>query len=78
MQKILIDPYQFEKIKKFIKHEFCGKIMTEFVALRAKTYSYLDYDGEEEKKPKEQKNVLLKKRLNLTIIKCVCLIIILS
>ena len=60
-----------------MKDELCGRIMTEFVALRAKTYSYLDYDGKEEKKAKGTKNVLLKERLNLTIIKWVCLIIIL-
>ena len=41
-----------------MKDELCGKIITDFVALRAKTYSYLDYDGKEEKRPKKQRSVL--------------------
>ena len=35
--------------------ELGGKIMTKFVVLRAKTYSYLIDDGCEDKKAKEQK-----------------------
>ena len=58
-----------------MKDELCRKVTTHFWALRARTYSYLDYDGEEEKL-KEQRSVSLKKRLNLMIIALVCLIII--
>ena len=50
-----------------MKDEFGGKIMTKFVGLRAKTYSYLIDDGSEDKKGKGTKN----KTLNLNIIKIV-------
>ena len=46
-----------------MKDELCGKIMTEFVALRAKTYLYLDYDGKEEKKAKGTKKCVIKKKI---------------
>ena len=58
---MLIFPIPIGKYKKVLgimKDELCGKIMAEFVALRSKTYSYLDYDGKEEKRPKEQRSVL--------------------
>ena len=35
--------------------------MTHFCALRAKTYSYLDYDGKEEKKANGTKKCVIKK-----------------
>ena len=46
-----------------IKDELGRKIMTIFVGLRAKTYSYLIDDGSEDKKNKAIK----KKQLNLRI-----------
>ena len=42
-----------------MKDEFGGKIMTKFVALRAKTYSYLIDDGSENKKAKDKKKSML-------------------
>ena len=40
-----------------MKDELGGKIMTEFVALRPKTYSYLVGDGNSDKKAKGTKTV---------------------
>ena len=51
-----------------MKEELGGKIMIEFVALRPKTYSYLTDDCKEEKKQKEQRNVLQNEDLNLMMI----------
>ena len=44
-----------KKVIGLIKDELGGKIITEFVTLRPKTYSYLTDDGKEDK-PKEQRN----------------------
>ena len=65
-----------KKVLGMMKDELCGRVMTHFFALRAKTYSYLDYDGKEEKKAKGTKKCVIKKILNLMIIGLVCLIII--
>ena len=51
-----------KKVLGMMKNELCGKVMTHFYALRAKTYSYLDYDGKNEKKAKETKKCVIKKR----------------
>ena len=54
-----------------MKDELGGKIMIEFVGLRAKTYSYLTDDGSEDKKAKRTKSVSSKENLDLKIIKTV-------
>ena len=46
-----------------MKDELGGTIMTEFVALRPKTYSYLTDDCEEDKKAKGTKTCVIKRRL---------------
>ena len=51
------------KIKKVIglmKDGLGGKIMTEFVGLRVKTYIYLIDDGSEDKKSKGTKKCVIK------------------
>ena len=58
-----------KKVIGLMKDELGGKIMTEFVALRPKTYSYLMDDDSEAKKAKGTKNCIIKKYLNLMIIK---------
>ena len=45
-----------KKVIGLMKDELAGKIMTEFVALRPKTNSYLTEDGKSNKKLKEQRN----------------------
>ena len=40
-----------------------GKIITEFVALRPKAYSYLDDDGNDHKKAKGTKKCVIKQEL---------------
>ena len=49
-----------------MKDELGGKIMTEFVALRPKTYSYLTDDYEEDKKAKGTKKCVIKRRVKFS------------
>ena len=61
---IVIDHYlQGKKMIGLMKDELGGKIMTEFVALRPKTYSYLTDDFKEDKKTKGTKKCVIKQRL---------------
>ena len=52
-----------EKVIGLMKDELLGKIMTEFVALRPKLYSYKKLDGSEDKKCKGIKKCVVKKIL---------------
>ena len=45
-----------------MKDELGGEIMKKFVGLRAKTYSYLNHDGSENKKGKRHKKLCHKKK----------------
>ena len=59
-------PLPTEKNKKIIglmKDEIGGKIITEFVTLRPKTYSFLTDDGKEDKKVKGTKKCIIKKKI---------------
>ena len=46
-----------------MKDELGGKIITEFVTLRPKTYSFLTDDGKEDKKAKGTKKCIIKKMI---------------
>ena len=50
-----------KKVIGLMKDELGGKIITEFVILRPKTYSYLTDDGKEDKKAKGTKKCVIKK-----------------
>ena len=45
-----------------MKDNLGGKIMTEFVAVRSKTYSYLMKDGNFDKKAKGTSKYIIKRR----------------
>ena len=52
-----------KKVPGLFKDELGGKIMTEVVALRPKTYAYLMDDGSDHKKAKGTKKYVIKQKL---------------
>ena len=52
-----------KKVIGLMKDELGGKIITEFVVLRPKTYSFLTDDGKEDKKAKGTKKCITKKMI---------------
>ena len=62
-----------KKVIGLMKDELGGKIMTEFAALRPKTYSYLMDGGGSDKKAKGTKKCVIKRRLKFNDYK-VCLL----
>ena len=52
-----------KKVIGLMKDELGGNIITEFVTLRPKTYSFLTYDGKEDKKAKGTKKFVMKKMI---------------
>ena len=52
-----------KKVIGLMKDELGGRIITEFVALRQKTYSYLTHDFKEDKKAKETKKCVIKRMI---------------
>ena len=52
-----------KKVIGLMKDDLGGKIMTEFVELRAKTYSYLIDESSENKKAKSTKKCTIKRKL---------------
>ena len=52
-----------KKVIGLMKDELGGKIITEFVALRPKTYSYLTDDRKENKKAKGTKKCVIKRMI---------------
>ena len=61
-----------KKIISLMKDELGGKITTEFVTLRPKTYSYLTDDGKEDKKVKGTKKCIIKKMIKFNDYKKSC------
>ena len=47
-----------------MKDEWGGKIMTKFLGIRAKTYSYLIDDSNEDEKAKDTKKCVIKRKPN--------------
>ena len=61
--KYLFQQGKIKKVPGLFKDELGGKIITEFVALRPKAYSYLDDYGNDHKKAKGTKKCVIKQKL---------------
>ena len=62
-----------KKVLGMFKDEVGGKVIDEFVGLRAKLYSYKMFEGEESKKCKGVKKTVVKRVFPTKIIKSICL-----
>ena len=58
-----------KKVVGLMKDELGGKIITEFVTLRPKTYSYLTDNGKEDTKAKGTKKCVIKKTIKFNVYK---------
>ena len=61
--KRLLPTGKNKKVIGLMKDQLGGKIITEFVTLRPKTYSFLTDDGKEDKKAKGTKKCIIKKMI---------------
>ena len=52
-----------KKVIGLMKDELGGRIMTEFISLRPKAYTYLTDDGKEDKKAKGTKKCVIKRKI---------------
>ena len=67
----LIDQRKEKKVVGLMEDDLGGKIVTEFAALRPKTYSYLMDDAKKDKREKGTKKCVLNEYISLMIIKIV-------
>ena len=58
-----------KRVTGLMEDELGGKTMIQFARWRAKIYSYLTDVGSEDKKAKETKNCVMKRKLNLKTVK---------
>ena len=63
MIKDLFQQVRIKKVPDLFKDELGGKIITEFIAPRLKTYAYLDDNGNDHKKAKGTKKCVIKQNL---------------
>ena len=63
MIKDLFQQVRIKKVPDLFKDELGGKIITEFIAPRLKTYAYLDDNGNNHKKAKGTKKCVIKQNL---------------
>ena len=54
-----------KKVIGLMKNELGVTVITKFIGLRANTYSYLIDDGTEDKKAKDTKKCLIKRKLKI-------------